>query len=126
MSNIRRMFKHLLPSTFFLFEDMSNVNSDLSIDSLLCITDLCIQTHIVESTLISCIVFVCFHDILRGSLFDIVNLPQGPQRWYFYYLLFEKFENLERAGVSLLMLSAKQGSLLYLFNVWYDAASTRD
>jgi len=38
MSNIRRMFKHLLPSTFFLFEDMSNVNSDLSIDSLLCIT----------------------------------------------------------------------------------------
>jgi len=34
MSNIRRMFKHLLPSTFFLFEDMSNVN----IDSLLCIT----------------------------------------------------------------------------------------
>ena len=55
-----------------------------------------------------------FDDIEQGSSFDIVNLPfnKRPQRWYLCYL--NCFENLERASVSLLMLSAKQG------NHWYQ------
>ena len=62
------------------------------------------------------LLFVCFDVIKRGSFFDIVNLPYGPQRWYFCYLL---FENFERASVSLLMLSGEQGNHWYhFFNVY--------
>ena len=60
-------------------------------------------------------------DLIISSLFffrryltrELIGHSQSSTRSQRCYLLFENFENLERASVSLLMVSAKQG------NYWY-------
>ena len=62
----------------------------------------------------------CFDDIYQGSLFDICQSSIRPSKMVFNIFILSLFFQ-ERASVSLLMFSAKQGKYWYHFlNIFFN------